>query len=277
MYEFEQGRAAQLLMADHGASRRAARDAETARLFALAVSTDDEATRRGLLGDVVVLNLHVAHSIARRFGGRGIPVEDLEQVAAAALFRAAGRFDPVKGRDFLTYAVPSMTGEVKRHFRDLGWMVRPPRRVQSIQSRVVDAYRSGADSGRPPSPARLAEELGLTEPEIREALNARGCFVPQSLDQLAGPGDGALTLGESLPHSDRDAIAVIEARLALAAVLAGLSPEDRHVLHLRFVAERSQEQIAQEMGVGQRHVSRQLARILGDLRARLEGTHFDVA
>ncbi len=264
-------------MSDHGASRRAARDQETARLFALAVSADDETTRRQLVGDVVVLNLHVAHSIARRFGGRGIPVEDLEQVAAAALVRAAGRFDPVKGRDFLTYAVPSMTGEVKRHFRDLGWMVRPPRRIQNIQSTVVDAYRGGADSGRPPSPARLADELGLTEQEIREALDARGCFAPQSLDLPAGAADDALTLGESLPHSDRDAIAVVEARLALAPALADLSPEDRHVLHLRFVAERSQAQIAHELGVGQTHVSRQLTRIFGDLRARLEGTDADVA
>lgn len=259
------------------AVRRAARDLETARLFDLAARSDSEGPRRELVIDAVLLNLHVARATARRFEGRGIPTEDLEQVASLALWRAAQRFDPGMGRDFLTYAVPFVTGELKHHFRDHGWMVRPPRRVQAIQSRVVDAFRSGVDSGRRPSFSRLAEQLDLTEPEVREAFLASGCFLPQSLDEPLNLGGGSPTLGESLPDIDRDDLAALERRLLLAPALASLSRQDRYVLHLRFVAEKSQDQIARELGVGQTHVSRQLMRILADLRSRLEGDRPEVA
>src|SRR3712207_1594020 len=110
-----------------------------------------------------VLNIGVAHAIAHRYRNRSVPVEDLEQVACMALVRAAHKFDVGQERDFLTYAVPTISGEIKRHFRDQGWTIRPPRRVQEIQSKVVHAYHHGEEHGAPPSPAKLAEQLGLEE------------------------------------------------------------------------------------------------------------------
>ena len=105
---------------------------ETTRIFALVAASSDEDLRHRLVNEAIVVNLGVAQAIARRFRGRGIPDDDLEQVAFTALVRAAHKFDLSHGRDFLTYAVPTMTGELKRHFRDHGWTVRPPRRIQEI-------------------------------------------------------------------------------------------------------------------------------------------------
>ena len=138
--------------------------------------------REDLLEQVIVLNIGVAHAIAHRYRNRSIPVEDLEQVACMALVRAAQKFDVSQDRDFLTYAVPTISGEIKRHFRDHGWTIRPPRRVQEIQSKVINAFQHGEESGAQPSPAKLADELDLPESDVAEALQAEGCFTPVSLD-----------------------------------------------------------------------------------------------
>jgi RNA polymerase sigma-B factor len=249
---------------------RQQRKTETARLFALVAETDDDARREELVEQVIVANIGVAQSIARRFRGRGIADDDLEQVAYLALTRAAQKFRPAPGVDFLTYAVPTMSGELKRHFRDLGWTVRPPRRVQEVQSRVVHAYRAGHEAGRPPSPSRLATELDLPEEEVREALAADGCFTPTSLDLPVRQDNDGLTLGQSLVSDDSDELRALDARLVLGPALRTLSDRDRRVLYLRFVEERSQSEIGEELGLSQMQVSRQLKRIMRDLRAQLE-------
>src|SRR3712207_4749331 len=140
----------------------AARRQQTAELLKEAAGCEG-ARLDELLDQVIVLNIGVAHAIAHRYRNRSVPVEDLEQVACMALVRAAHKFDVSQERDFLTFAVPTISGEIKRHFRDQGWTIRPPRRVQEIQSKVVHAYHHGEEHGAPPSPAKLAEQLGLEE------------------------------------------------------------------------------------------------------------------
>src|SRR5689334_21893877 len=140
---------------------RETRRRETTRLFD-EVSAARRTQREELIEQVILVNTGVARSIARRYVGRGIPLEDLEQVAYLALVRAAGKFDGGKADDFLTYAVPTIRGEIKRHFRDLGWTVRPPRRIQELQTSVLRMRESLRDeAGRVPSPVEIADRLGV--------------------------------------------------------------------------------------------------------------------
>lgn len=245
---------------------RAARREQTAEL--LQHASECEGTRRDeLLEQVIVLNIGVAHAIAHRYRNRSVAVEDLEQVACMALVRAAHKFDVSQERDFLTYAVPTISGEIKRHFRDQGWTIRPPRRVQEIQSKVVNAYHHGEEHGAPPSAAKLAEQLGLEESDVSEALQAEGCFRPVSLDvpitEDGRPAVDQLTAGE-----DADERA-LEARLMLGPAMRKLSPRDRRILYLRFVEDRTQQEIGNELGVTQMQASRLLKRILEQLRVEL--------
>ena len=224
---------------------RQERRTETARLFAEIADTTDAEAHQDLVNQVIVVNLRVAQALARRYSGRGIPDDDLEQVAYLALTRAAQKFDPGQGRDFLTYAVPTISGELKRHFRDHGWTIRPPRRVQEIQSRVIHAYKVGQETEAPPSPARLATQLDLDEADVREALTVEGCFTPASLDRPTR-GDGSpRTVGELLADDDETVTQALEARLMLGPVLATLSARDRQILYLRFVEERTQAEIGE--------------------------------
>lgn len=239
----------------------------TATLLRRASTTDDEDTRKELIDRVVLANIGVARSIAARYRSRGIPTEDLEQVACAALVRAAQNFDATRERDFLSYAVPSIRGELRRHFRDQGWTVRPPRRVQEIQSRVVEAREAlHAEDGQTPSDARIAEHLEVETSEVTEALRAEGCFTPASLDMPVG-ADGSMSLGELLVDEDDDReTSAAEARVLLRPVMRQLRPRDQRLLRMRFVEERTQQEIADEFGVTQTQVSRLLSRVLRELR-----------
>ena len=249
---------------DRSASRVVRRQ-ETARLLSEAAQSTGK-QRDDLLEQVIVLNIGVAHAIAHRYRNRSIPVEDLEQVACMALTRAAQKFDVSQERDFLTYAVPTISGEIKRHFRDHGWTIRPPRRVQEIQSKVIHAYRHGEESGAPPSAAKLAAELDLPESDVAEALQAEGCFTPVSLDVPVSE-DGRAAI-DRLADDETDGNAM-EARLMLSPALRRLSPRDRKILRLRFVEDRTQQEIGDELGVTQMQASRLLKRILETLRQEL--------
>jgi RNA polymerase sigma-B factor len=227
----------------------------------------DEA-RPILLEQLIEANMVVADSIVSRYRGRGIATDDLRQVAYLALTKAAQRFDPAAGPGFLAFAVPTIRGEVRRHFRDHGWMVRPPRRIQELQPAIGLARTELTRAlGRPPTPAEIALELDEEIDDVLEALDAQGCFSPASLD-LPTLEDGSTTLGDSLtgPDDDQDAA---EARLMLAPAVRHLSERDRRILRLRFVEELTQREIAADIGVTQMQVSRLLTRILGDLRASL--------
>ena len=150
----------------------------TAAAFCSAAETHDDAERAELLDQVVIANLGVARTIASRYRSRGIALEDLEQVASAALVRAVHRFDITLASDFLAFAVPSIRGEVRRYFRDNGWMVRPPRRVQELQSQVLDARdRLRSESGRPCTESAIAEALDVPVQDVVEALARRGLLL----------------------------------------------------------------------------------------------------
>jgi len=219
--------------------------------------------------DLVLAHLDVAHGIARRYRNRGIATDDLEQVARLGLVKAARNYDPAKQTDFLAYAVPTIRGEVRKHFRDQGWMVRPPRRVQEMQSRILAAASELTQQlGRSPRPSEIAAELGEPLGEVEEALAADGCFSPSSLDRPVGAGVDAPSLGDMLPDpaDDHDAV---DARVILAPAVRRLDDRDRKILHLRYFNGWTQEEIAREIGVTQMHVSRLLSRILTELRSEL--------
>lgn len=222
-----------------------------------------EPERREILEQVVLVNICVARSIASRYRSRGISTEDLEQVASLALVRAVQNFDASREGDLLSYAVPSIRGEVRRYFRDKGWTVRPPRRIQELQTQVIEAReRLGC-----PSAEEIAADLEVPVADVDEALAAQGCFTPASLD-AAVAGDGSMTRGQLLADPSGPAAAV-EARVMLEPVVRSLPDHDRKLLRLRFFDELTQQEIAAEVGVTQSQVSRSLSRILGDLRRGL--------
>jgi RNA polymerase sigma-B factor len=247
---------------------RAARQARTAECLAEASQTDDPELHRQLLDEVVVLNMPVARSIAHRFQRKGITDEDLHQVAYVALVRAARDYDVSFDRDFLSYAVPTIRGELKKHFRDVGWTVRPPRRVQELQSRIAAVTGElTQELGRSPRPGELADRLGEDLDHVLEALATEGCFIPASLDRPLVEGADT-SLAESLDDSD-DPFTAADARLLLAPLVRRLSERDRRIIDLRFFQDRTQQEIADDIGVTQMHVSRLITRILAELRDEL--------
>jgi RNA polymerase sigma-B factor len=228
--------------------------------------------RRAELRDCVVrINMEVARSVASRYFNRGIEEEDLVQVAYAALTRATRDFDPARHRDFLSYAVPTVRGELKKHFRDHGWTVRPPRRIQETQAQISRAEGELVQAfGRAPRPSEVATHLGVDLDDVIDALSADGCFVASSLDHpLAGvDGSGLTTVGDQLGEEDPSHLAA-EARATLAPAVSRLEERDQRILYLRFFEGCTQQEIADDIGVTQMQVSRLLTRIMRDLRAQL--------
>ena len=244
------------------------RRSETARLLACARASRGE-ERAAHENDVIRLNMTVATDVARRYHGRGIADDDIDQVAFLGLVKAVRGFDPTLGDDFLSYAVPTLRGEIRRYFRDSGWTVRPPRSVQEIQARVVAAEAELTQRlGRAPRPAEIASHLDAPLALVIDAMSANGCFSPVSLD--------AVRDGESAPDSPAEqmgdldpAFASAEARLALRPLMATLSPRERRIIELRYFHHHTQAQIGAEVGVTQEQVSRLLGNILRRMRQDL--------
>lgn len=229
------------------------------------------AERDSLREELVALNLDVAESVAARYRNRGVDQDDLVQVASLGLVKAIDGYDPSAGHAFLSYAVPTIRGEVMRYFRDSAWAVRPPRSVQELQPRIRAARELLLQElGRSPRPTDIAEHLGVDLEDVIDAMSADGCFTAASLD-VPVVGDDAAAPLDLLGALD-DGLGAADARLALAPVLRHLAPRDREILYLRFFEGLQQREIGERVGVSQMQVSRILARILARLREELEGT-----
>ncbi|WP_226343691.1 sigma-70 family RNA polymerase sigma factor [Agilicoccus flavus] len=243
------------------------REARTDELLAEALNLTGNA-RQGLLDQVVLINGPVAESIASRYRSRGIDSDDLTQVAYLGLVKAAQGYRPGEGPGFLAYAVPTISGEVKRHFRDFGWMIRPPRRLQELRSAALSAAGDLLQSkGRPATSEEIAEVLGVSVAELAEAEIADRGYSALSID-APGPGEDGPVLADLLVD-DADSYRQVENLETLRPVLDALDERDRRILLLRFVRGMTQEQIGTEIGVSQMQVSRLLTRILTSLRRGL--------
>jgi RNA polymerase sigma-B factor len=221
---------------------------------------------RQLRDQLVTSHLGLAHHLARRFANRGEAHDDLVQVASLALVRAAERFDPDRGVMFSTFATASMIGELKRHFRDRGWAVRAPRRVQELVLEIGGCVdRLGQELGRVPTVAELAKAINITEGEVLEALEASQSYRTSSLDACNGDGQ---SMAEML-GSDDGGFTRIENHSALTYAMERLSQRDRTIVHLRFVDGLTQSEIAARLGVSQMQISRLLAASLQRLRATI--------
>jgi len=206
--------------------------------------------------------------LARRFAGRGEPLDDLIQVATIGLVKAVDRFDPDREVEFSTYATPTIVGELKRHFRDKGWAVRVPRRLQELNLRLGGVVSQlSQDLQRSPTVAEIAEAAGATEDEVLEALDSSHAYSLISLD--AAQNEEGLSYHEQIGSED-EALEALEDRLAVGPLLRKIPPRERRMLHLRFFKGMTQSEIAQELGISQMHVSRLLAKTLAQLRAGLE-------
>jgi RNA polymerase sigma-B factor len=238
----------------------------TQQLLDLCVGADDLARRR-LQDRVVEVNLQIAVDVARRYRNRGVAGDDLEQVAYLGLVKAARGFDPERTTDFLSYAVPTIRGEVRRYFRDHGWAVRPPRSVQQAQARIT-AVESDLcqELGRAPRPSEIAERLDVDLDLVVEALAANGCFAPTSLD--ATPADSDEGIGDRLGNED-ESFESAEARVALKPLLAHLDRRERIMLEMRFFQGATQSEIGAVLGITQMQVSRLLSALLARLRDEL--------
>ncbi|MFP3963909.1 RNA polymerase sigma factor SigF [Actinomadura fulvescens] len=213
--------------------------------------------------------LPMVRSLAGRFTQRGELTEDLQQVGMVGLVKAVNRFDPERGIPFEGYATPTIVGEIKRHFRDRGWAVRPPRNIQELRNELNKARGELTQRlGRSPKVSELAEHTGRDQEEIIEAIAAGEAYQTRSFDQPAGEDDEGPAYADLLGYEDEQ-LNVVEYREALKAALARLPARERRIVLLRFYGNRTQSQIAEEIGISQMHVSRLLARSLQQLRAEV--------
>ncbi|WP_242676930.1 SigB/SigF/SigG family RNA polymerase sigma factor [Rhodococcus sp. ABRD24] len=230
---------------------------------------DDERYRK-LREHVVIRCLPLAEHIAKRFSGRGEYYDDLVQVGRVGLVKAVDRFDVTVGSDFVAFAVPTITGEIRRHFRDTGWAVRVPRGVKELHLEIV--HVTGALTqrhGRSPTAHELADELGVGEKDVVNGLLAGNAYQTLSVD--AGTGDRRTdqVLADTLGEYDSE-LETVENHETLRPALAVLPERERQILALRFYGNLTQSKIAEQVGLSQMHVSRLLTRSLATLREELE-------
>ncbi|MEU0788152.1 SigB/SigF/SigG family RNA polymerase sigma factor [Streptomyces sp. NPDC006173] len=246
---------------------------ESTALFVSLAALEDGPERDSVRNELVALWLPMAHRLASRFRDRGEAMEDLRQVAALGLLKAIDRFDPSRGA-FESYAIPTISGEIKRHFRDRMWAVRVPRRVQDLRNKVRVARRELTERpGSPePSTAEIAAHTGLTEVEVNAGLEALESFTTLSLDAELTAGDGGYSLGDTLSTTDSSFDIVID-REAAKKALRRLPERERTVLYLRFFEDMTQSRIGEKLGISQMHVSRLIARSCQ--RVRSEALKFD--
>ena len=251
----------------------AAPDTATDLLHTLAGMPTDNRRRAALRDRTIEAWLPLAQHLAHRYSGRGEPTDDLLQTAAVGLIKAVDKFDPDRGVDFAGYAIPTIIGELKRHFRDRTWDIRVPRRLQELRLAISEANSTLLQSlGRSPTVTDIAAHLKLTEEEILEGLEGARAYNAVSLSTPTGDGERATELGDLLGCDDNQ-YELAELRVALGPALATLEEREQKSLTLRFYGNLTQSQIAEQVGISQMHVSRLLARALTKLRGQLDGTY----
>jgi len=223
-----------------------------------------------LRDEIVASQVGLAEYLARRFKNRGEPIEDLIQVALLGLLKAVERFDPGRGLEFSTFATPTIVGELKRHFRDKGWAVRVPRRVQELHLRMGTVVNGlSQELGRSPTIPEIASRAEVSVDEVLEAMEAGRAYRFSSIDAPVGddddraPSPAAAQLGE-----DDTGLEEVEQRMLLSPLIASLPKREQMIIHLRFFRGMTQSEIATRLGISQMHVSRLLARSLTQLRDR---------
>jgi RNA polymerase sigma-B factor len=243
----------------------------SAELFVVFRDEDAPAAARDAARDSLVhLHLPLVEHCARRFRNRGEPLEDLVQVGTIGLIKSIDRFDSDRGVEFSTYATPTIIGEIKRYFRDKGWAIRVPRRLQELRMQIGSASAELTQSlGRSPTPRELAETIGCTVEEIVEGIESSNAYSTLSLDATDDSDDSSASMLDAIGMDD-EGLEHVEIRESIKPLLDRLEPREKKILLLRFFKNMTQSQIAEEIGVSQMHVSRLLNRTLEQLRTSLE-------
>jgi len=238
-------------------------------LTALSALPAGHPSRAALRDRTIEAWLPLANHLAHRYGGRGEPTDDLLQTAAVGLIKAVDRFDPTRGVDFAGYAIPTIVGELKRHFRDRTWDIRVPRRLQELRLSISEANSTLLQTlGRSPTVTDIAAHLKVSEEEVLEGLEGARAYNAVSLSTPTGDSERGAELGDLLGSEDTS-FELAELRVALGPALATLDEREQKILTLRFYGNLTQSQIADQIGVSQMHVSRLLARALTKLRGQL--------
>jgi RNA polymerase sigma-B factor len=233
-------------------------------LFQRFAASGNPALREELVG----IHLPLVEYLARRFRNRGEPLEDLIQVGTIGLLKAIDRFDLEREVEFSTYATPTIVGELKRHFRDKGWAVRVPRRLQELNLSLTKVVAQlSQEIGRSPTVREIAVRMHLSEDEVLEGLDTSNAYAVVSLDAPAG-GEDTPSVSEHIGVED-ETLETLEYRAALGPIISELPERERRILYLRFFRGMTQSQIADRLGISQMHVSRLLNRTLVMLRERL--------
>lgn len=232
-------------------------------LFAEFVRTRDPSLR----DEIVQKNMGLAVHLARRFENRGVPRDDLIQVASLALVNAVDRYDPARGLEFSTFATPTILGELKRHFRDRGWAMRVPRRLKELHivvGQTVEQLTQQLD--RAPTIPEIADRAGISDEEVISALEVSSAYRTVSIDQPAGGDDDRSSLAELIGEPDPE-LTLVDVRDQLDSLISVLPPREQLMIHLRFFENMTQAEIAERLGVSQMQVSRLLDKSLSRMRA----------
>lgn len=249
----------------HDSEREAHKERSHALFVEFTRPDSSEADKARCREELVRLHLPLVDHCARRFANRGEPFDDLVQVGTIGLIKSVDRFELERGVEFSTYATPTIIGEIKRHFRDKGWAIRVPRRLQELRISINGVTGELSQAlGRSPTPGEIADRLGCTVEEVLEGIESANAYSTLSLD--AGDSeDGPGPMLEKMGHYDA-ALEHVEVRESIKPLLEALPDREKHILLLRFFKGMTQSQIAEEIGVSQMHVSRLLNKTLEELR-----------
>jgi RNA polymerase sigma-B factor len=242
----------------------------SADLFAVLSDAGATAAQRSVARDgLVQLHLPLVEHCARRFRNRGEPFEDLVQVGTIGLIKSVDRFDTDRGVEFSTYATPTIIGEIKRYFRDKGWAIRVPRRLQELRMQISSATAELTQSlGRAPTPTELARAIGCAVDDVIEGIESSNAYSTLSLDAGDGGDDSGMSMLDTMGVDDQG-LEHVELRESLKPLLESLPAREKNILMLRFFKNMTQSQIAAEVGVSQMHISRLLNKTLHHLRGSL--------